>query len=190
MQRIRTRLWLLAFTCAVVVVAAPPAVWQASAEIPEPSLDIAVRYVLETVRAFRSAYVLKVVEHLREGGIQPNEQWTGDVHAVPLPAQFVKEAGGLIDSFEIGLMGIAPLSPTNVPRTSAEADALQRLSKDGTQRMITFLDGDQMKGLSADVALVQSCVDCHNAHPKAKWHQFKKGDVLGAIVVRINRKRS
>jgi hypothetical protein len=33
----------------------------------EPSFELTARYILEVVKAFRTAYVLKVVEHARDG---------------------------------------------------------------------------------------------------------------------------
>jgi len=87
-------------------------VWTVKAA--EPSFELTARYILEVVKAFRTAYVLKVVEHAKDGGIRPNEEWQKDSHFIPLPAQFVKAAAAI----------------------------------------------------SADLALVQSCVDCHNHHPK------------------------
>ena len=64
----------------------------------EPSFELTARYILEVVKAFRTAYVLKVVEHAREGGIKPNEEWQKDSHFIPLPAQFVKAAADQVDA--------------------------------------------------------------------------------------------
>jgi len=153
----------------------------------EVSLDLAARYILETVKAFRTAYVLNVVEHVRELGVKPDEEWIKDAHKIPLPAQFVKAAGADVSSFEIGIIGLTPVYKSNLPKTQAETDALMRLASDPQQKIITFVDGKQFKGLSADMAIVQSCVDCHNAHPTSPWRNFKKGDLMGAIVVRMNR---
>jgi hypothetical protein len=149
--------------------------------------DLVARYVLETVRAFRTAYVLHVIEHIREVGVSPKEDWIKNAHAVPLPAQFVKTAGSDLDTFEIGIVGLTPIYKSNLPRTPAETDALRKLSTDRSQKIITFMDGNQFKAMAADIAVVQSCADCHNNHPDSAWRNFKKGDIMGAIVVRINR---
>jgi hypothetical protein len=151
------------------------------------SLDLTARYILETVRAFRTAYVVNVVERVKESGVLPKEEWIKDAHAIPLPAQFVKAAAADISSFEIGLIGLTPIYKSNLPQTQAEADALQKLATDRQQQILTFVDGKQLKGVSADIAIVQSCVDCHNNHPASPWRNFKKGDLMGAIVVRLNR---
>ncbi|MDE3036655.1 MAG: DUF3365 domain-containing protein [Nitrospirota bacterium] len=153
----------------------------------EDNYDLVARYVLETVRAFRTAYVLNVVEHVREGGIIPKEDWIKDAHAIPLPAQFVKAAGADLESFEIGLIGLTPVYKSNLPRTQAEIDALQRLTSDRSQKVISFVDGNQFKAMAADIAVVQSCVDCHNIHPDSPWRNYKKGDIMGAVIVRLNK---
>ncbi|MDE3018480.1 MAG: DUF3365 domain-containing protein [Nitrospirota bacterium] len=158
-----------------------------STGLAEDNYDLVARYVLETVRAFRTAYVLNVVEHVREGGIIPKEDWIKDAHAIPLPAQFVKAAGADLESFEIGLIGLTPVYKSNLPRTQAEIDALQRLTSDRSQKVISFVDGNQFKAMAADIAVVQSCVDCHNIHPDSPWRNYKKGDIMGAVIVRLNK---
>jgi hypothetical protein len=84
-----------------------------------------------------------------------------------LPAQFVKAAGAEIKGFELGLIGLTPLYKANLPKTQAEADALK---------------------LAADYAIVQACADCHNSHPSSPRKDFRQGDLMGAIVVRLNTK--
>ena len=153
----------------------------------QPSFEQTARYILEIVKAFRTAYVLQVVEHTREGGTSPQENWEKDAHFLPLPAQFVKGAAEQVEGFEVGLIGLTPLNPANRPRTNAEANALIELEKDRQKRFISFFDGDQFKAVSADLALVQSCVDCHNQHPRSSRKNFRKWDVMGGLVVRLKR---
>jgi hypothetical protein len=145
----------------------------------EPSYELTARYILEVVKAFRTAYVLKVVEHARDGGVRPSEEWQTDSHFIPLPAQFVKAAADQLDNFEIGLIGLNPVNHANFPKTQAETDALLQLMKSRERSVTTFVDGDQFKAISADLALVQSCVDCHNHHPKATRRDFQRWDVMG-----------
>lgn len=175
--------WLVAALAGVAVLGLSVPTGQAQ----DVSLDLAARYILETVKAFRTAYVINVVERVKESGIQPKEEWIKDAHAIPLPAQFVKAAGTDIGSFEIGLIGLTPVYRSNLPKTQAETDALMKLAADRQQTVITFVDGKQFKAVSADIAIVQSCVDCHNNHPTSPWRNFKKGDLMGAIIVRLNR---
>jgi hypothetical protein len=153
----------------------------------EPSFELTARYILDIVKAFRTAYVLNVVEHTREGGLSPREDWEEDAHRLPLPAQFVKAAADQVQSLEIGLVSLTPVNQANRPRTDAEADALITLEKDRSRGFVSFIDGDQFKAMSADLALVRSCVECHNHHPRAVRRNFQQWDVMGALVVRMNR---
>ncbi|MBP6201395.1 MAG: hypothetical protein KA453_17600, partial [Nitrospira sp.] len=77
----------------------------------EPSFDQTAGYILNIVRAFRTAYVLHVVEHARDAGLSPREDWKTDAHFLPLPAQFVKEAAEQVEGLEIGLISLTPLNP-------------------------------------------------------------------------------
>jgi hypothetical protein len=147
--------------------------------------ELTVRSVLEVVGAFRAAYVLHVVEHAREGGVTSREDWEKDPHYLPLPAQFVKAAAKEVRGLDIGLIGMNPLNKANFPKTAAESDALIRLSGQRDLRVLTFSDGDYVKGIAADLAIVQSCVDCHNAHPQAVRRNFQRWDLMGGVVVRL-----
>lgn len=148
--------------------------------------DTAVKYLLTTIKAFRTTYVLDVIGSLKKSGIEPKEHWKKEMHTIPLPAQFVLSAGEEVAIYEIGLIGLNPLYEKNLPKTPAEAEALKRMQANPNERLIMFADGNQHKGLSADFAIVQSCADCHNTHPNAVKKDFKKGDLMGALVVRLN----
>ncbi len=151
----------------------------------EQSLDLTARYILEIVKAFRTAYVLNVVERVRDAGVTSAEDWNQDVHRIPLPAQFVKGAASELETYELGLIGLAPLNKANYPKTPAEVEALTKLLNNREQKVVSFVDGGQFKAISADLALVQSCADCHNQHPKATARDFKRFDVMGGLIVRL-----
>ena len=153
----------------------------------ESSQDKEVKNLLEVVKAFRTVYVKSVLEQLKKAGVKPNENWTKNDHAVMLPAQFVKAAGAEIKSFELGLIGLTPIYKSNLPKTEAETNALKKMAADPNTKVLTFADGNQFKGLAADFAIVQGCADCHNTHPSSPKKDFKKGDLMGAIVVRLSK---
>jgi hypothetical protein len=159
----------------------------ASLTLADPTYEQTAHYLLDVVKAFRTAYVLNVVEHTRGSGPEPREDWEKDAHFLPLPAQFVKAAAGQVDSLEIGLISLTPINPANAPRTTAEADALMQLERDRQRGFIGFVDGGQFKAVSADLALVRSCTECHNRHPKSARKNFRDWDVMGALVVRFKR---
>jgi hypothetical protein len=47
----------------------------------------------------------------------------------------------------------------------------------GGERWFTAVYGDR--------AVAQACVECHNGHDDSPRHDFKVGDVMGAVVIRI-----
>ncbi|OGW67876.1 MAG: hypothetical protein A3H49_03995 [Nitrospirae bacterium RIFCSPLOWO2_02_FULL_62_14] len=151
------------------------------------SQDQVVRYLLATAKAFRSVYAKDIVEEAKRGGVKPAENWKDNEHAIMLPAQFIKAAGAEIKDFELSLIGLTPIYKSNLPKTKAEADALKKLAAQPDLKVVTFADGDQFKGLSADFAIAQGCADCHNTHPSSPKKDFKKGDLMGAVVVRLHK---
>lgn len=149
------------------------------------SKETMAKYLLLTIHAFRTVYVDKVLPHIERGGVVPKERWEEDPHAVMLPFQFVKLAGAMIREFDMGLVSLTPIYASNFPKTAAEVSALKSILEGGKTGVVTFMDAGQAKGLMADLAIEQSCVDCHNHHPKSPRRDFKKGDLIGAIVVRL-----
>lgn len=155
-----------------------------SGQAEDISKDQAIKYVLATAKAARTVYVKGIIGKAKKGGIMPHEKWVKKDHAIMLPAQFIKAIGAEIKDFELSLIGTHPLYKANEPKTDAEKDALAKLAK-GKKKMITFQDGKLTKGMSADFAIVQGCADCHNKHPKTTKTDWKKGDFMGAIIVRM-----
>ena len=145
------------------------------------------RYILAVAKAFRTVYAKQVVAQASRSNVNPDEDWTKDDHAIMLPAQFLKAAGRELEDFELSLIGLTPVYKENLPKTKAEEDALKKLMANPATGMVTFEDGNQFKGLAVDLAIANSCVACHNSHPTSPKRDFKKGDVMGAIVVRFNK---
>lgn len=158
-------------------------------EAAEVSHDQTVRYILATIKAFRTTYVRFVVERLKHAGVQTKEEWITDDHAIMLPFEFVIRGGAKIkhdvQDLDVGLISLTPIDPSNLPKTPAEREALTTMTTNPTQTVLTFGDGNQFKGLAADIVIEQMCADCHNQHPKSPKKDFKQGDVMGAIVVRV-----
>lgn len=172
----------LSLVALVTLVMALPFVWAA-----DSSQELAARYVLATVKAVRTVYSKQIIEQVKKAGVKPSEKWQSDDHAVMLNAQFVKAIGAEIKGFELGLVGLQPIYKSNTPKTPAEADALKKLAANPGQPILTFADGNQIKGLAADFAVTKGCADCHNAHPDSPKKDWKQGDLMGAVVVRFNK---
>jgi len=155
-----------------------------SGQAADMSKKTAIQYILATAKAARTVYVKGIIGKAKKGGVKPNEKWVKEDHAIMLPAQYVKAIGSEIKDFELTLVGTNPLYKANAPKSDRERQALAELAQ-GKKKMITFQDGRLTKGMSADFAIVQGCADCHNKHPKTAKTDWKKGDFMGAIIVRM-----
>jgi adenylate cyclase len=146
--------------------------------------ELAAKYILATAKAARTVYVKGVVADAGKGGLKPSEDWAKDDHGIMLPAQFVKELGKEIKEFELSLVGTDPLYASNSAKSDKENEMLAELAK-GKEKLLVAQDGGVTVGMSADYAIVDGCADCHNKHPKTTKKDWKKGDFMGAIVVRL-----
>jgi len=110
------------------------------------SKELAVKYLLATVKVFRTACVENIIEHVKKAGIQPKEEWLKDDHAIIFPFQFVKLAAvdirHDITDLEVGLISLSPIYTSNLPHTKAEVDALMKMMDDPKHEVLTFADGD------------------------------------------------
>ena len=144
------------------------------------------------IEAHRTFYTLQVVERLQQQGkLVASENWRA-AHTLPLPAQFLRETNDLAaltgTKIRYRLIGLWPINRQNAPATESEKAGLEQvhqhpeqphtsLTTDGTERCF--------QAIYADRAVAQACIGCHNAHPNSPKHDFKAGDVMGAIVVQI-----
>jgi hypothetical protein len=145
----------------------------------------AAEYVLATAKAARTVYVKGVIADAKKAGVKLSEDWVKDDHSIMLPAQFIKELGAKITDFELSLIGTDPLYASNAAKSPKEKEMLAELAG-GSKKVVTGEDGSKTIGMSADFAIAQVCADCHNKHPKTTKKDWKKGDFMGAIVVRMN----
>ena len=149
------------------------------------------------LEADRAVYTKQVVQRLQNEDkvIRASEHWQDD-KALPLPAQMFRMGSELATRKATGLH-YALVSPwainqQNLPRTDAEKNGLQFVSEHPDQNFYTKEElGDEsyFTAVYPDRATVSACVDCHNAHKDSPRHDFKLGDVLGGVVIRITQPR-
>ena len=155
------------------------------------------------LKADRTIYAKKVVSRLvnTEGVITAHEEWQ-EKKALLLPAQFFREGAELVDGvedkpfdFSYSLQSKWPLNMANAAKkTPAVNEGLEAVSDPenplygkkwtGTEE----LGGKKyFVGIYPDRAVAPACWECHNDHANRKpdYPEFKKGDVMGGIVIRI-----
>jgi hypothetical protein len=142
--------------------------------------------------ADRATYAHEVVERLQdqEGVLRASEHYRDD-KALPLPAQMFRMGAESVRQqkagFTYALLSPWPLNPQNAPRTEVEKAGLQRVVETGQSSYASEVLGGQtyFTAVYPDQAVTEACATCHNGHRQSPRHDFKVGDVMGGVVIRI-----
>ncbi len=146
----------------------------------------------------RTIYTKKIVNRLtkKEKVIKASEHFD-DEKALVLPAQMfrfgselvAKRAEKLDDvNFSYSLQSIWPVNKQNAPKTAAEKEGLKFVAENKGKNYYTTesLGGTKyFTAVYADTAVAPVCVSCHNDHKDTPRRDFKLGDVMGGVVIRI-----
>ena len=147
--------------------------------------------------ADRTVYAKHVVTRLKsqEAPVGPSEYWEDEEHKIPLPAQMFRMGATLVSEdpeagFTYALKSKWPLNEQNKPKSDVEVEALDYLTANPGEN---FYGEEELGGVKyyiaayADTAVAEACWSCHNDHSNRKdsYPEFKEGDVMGGVVVRI-----
>ena len=146
----------------------------------------------------RTVYTQKIVNRLvkKEKVIKATEHFEDD-KSLALPAQMfrfgselaMKRAEKLPDvKFSYSLQSLWPVNKQNAPKTQAEKDGLKYVAENKGKNYYTTetLGGQKyFTAVYADTGVAPVCVSCHNKHPDTPKTDFKIGDVMGGVVIRI-----
>ena len=144
------------------------------------------------IQANRTVYATHVVDKLQAKGIVSAAEYWKQEDVLPLPAQFLIETGRLVGEKGTGLkyrlVSLWPIYVWNAPSTDFERKGLEAISKNPGQPYTGFVKVGRdrsFQAVYADVAISQSCIDCHNTHPNSPRRDFKLNEVMGGIVITI-----
>jgi hypothetical protein len=146
----------------------------------------------------RAVYTKKIVNRLvkKEKVIKASEHFEDD-KALVLPAQMfrfgsemaAKRAEKMDDvDFSYTLQSLWPINKQNAPKTEAEKAGLKYVADNKGKNYYTTekLGGKTyFTAVYADTGVAPVCVSCHNKHPDTPKKDFKIGDVMGGVVIRI-----
>lgn len=141
----------------------------------------------------RTVYTRLVVNRLtlEDKVIKASEHWKDD-KALPLPAQMFRYGSEMVgkktDKFSYQLLSLWAVNKQNTPRTEAEKTGLQFVVDNKGKSYYTeeTLGGNKFfTAVYADVAVAPACVGCHNEHKDSPRRDFKLGDVMGGVVIRV-----
>lgn len=141
----------------------------------------------------RTVYTKLIVNRLavQEKVIKASEHWQ-DEKALVLPAQMfrfgaerVAEKGA---NFTYSLLSLWPVNKQNKPKTDVEKTGLKFIADNPGQNYYGEEELGGKKYFTAvypDVAVAPACINCHNAHKDSPRSDFKMGEVMGGVVIRI-----
>jgi len=146
----------------------------------------------------RTIYTRKIVNRLvkKERVIKASEHFEDD-KALVLPAQMFRFGAELVHKraeslpdvdFSYSLQSLWPVNKQNAPQTAAEKTGLKYVADNKGKNYYTTeeLGGQKyFTAVYADTGVAPVCVACHNAHPDSPKKDFKIGDVMGGVVIRI-----
>jgi hypothetical protein len=171
-----------------------------SAEVTDATVSVkAMADALHLVMdSDRTVYTQKIVNRLvkKDKVITASEHFEDD-KALALPAQMfrfgsemaTKRAESMDDvNFSYTLQSLWPINKQNAPKTDAEKAGLKFVAENKGQNYYTtekLAGTTYFTAVYADTAVAPVCVSCHNAHPDTPKKDFKIGDVMGGVVIRI-----
>lgn len=146
----------------------------------------------------RTVYTKTIVNRLvkDEKVIKATEHFEDD-KALALPAQMFRFGSELVAeraaknpevNFSYSLQSLWPVNKQNAPKTDAEKAGLKYVAENVGKNYYTTesLGGQKyFTAVYADTGVAPVCVACHNAHPDSPKKDFKIGDVMGGVVIRI-----
>ena len=147
----------------------------------------------DVVAAERAVYTKLIVQRLQneEKVIKTSENWEKN-KALIIPCQKLRLTAEAIQTkgaeFAYTLRAITPLNPRNAPETEVERLGLAAVARHPETNYYAneALGGRRyLTAVYADQAISPACVSCHNEHPKSAKKDWKPGDVMGGLVVRI-----
>jgi hypothetical protein len=146
------------------------------------------------MNADRANYTKLIIKRLgaKGGFIKPDEHWDDMDDGAPLPAQMFRFGAEAVaektDAFTYSLQSLWPVNKQNGPRTEVEKAGLKFITDNPGKNYYGSEDLGGKKYFTAvypDVAVATPCVECHNNHKDSPRTDFKLGDTMGGVVVRI-----
>jgi hypothetical protein len=147
------------------------------------------------MKSDRTNYTKLIVQRLgpnKGNFIKPDEHWEDKEHGAPLPAQMFRYGAEgvaeMTDEFTYSLQSLWPINAQNAPKTPLEKEGLTFI-KDNPGK--NFYGEEQLGDVSyftavyADVGVSPACTSCHNDHKDSPRDDFKIGEVMGGVVIRV-----
>ncbi|WP_071872992.1 Tll0287-like domain-containing protein [Atopomonas hussainii] len=149
------------------------------------------------MNADRTNYTKLVVKRLGPDGanvIKPHENWQDFDNGTLLPAQMFRAGSEAVaevtSDFTYSLQSIWPINSQNAPKTPMEKEGLEFIAANPGQNFYgeeTLGDKSYFTAVYPDVAVSDACTSCHNQHKDSPRTDFKLGEIMGGVVIRVPR---
>ena len=163
--------------------------------VPVKAMADALHLVMDSDRTI---YTRKIVNRLvkKDKVIKASEHFEDD-KALVLPAQMFRFGSELVQkraeklpdvNFSYSLQSLWPINKQNAPKTKAEKDGLKFVAENKGKNYYTeetLGSQNYFTAVYADTGVAPVCVSCHNKHKDTPKNDFKIGDVMGGVVIRI-----
>jgi len=162
----------------------------AHAQVTYKDMADAMHAVMESDR---TVYTRMVVNRLQneEKVIKATEHFKDD-KSLPLPAQMFRFGAEMVAEkkmpFSYSLQSLWPINKQNAPKTALEKKGLEAVAQDNTKPFYgeeTLGKTKYFTAIYADKAVAPACVSCHNDHKDTPKKDFKLGQTMGGVVIRI-----
>jgi Protein of unknown function (DUF3365). len=147
------------------------------------------------MKSDRTNYTKLIIQRLgpnKGNFIKPNEHWEDMDEGAPLPAQMFRYGAEgvaeMTDDFTYSLQSLWCINKQNCPSTDIEKEGLEFISANPGQNFYAEEELGGVKYYTAvypDVAVSPACTTCHNEHKDTPRTDFKIGDVMGGVVIRV-----
>lgn len=163
---------------------------KSAGSITPQQLTDSLHTVLSTDRAVYTKLIVNRLQN-EEKIIKATEHWKEDKTLV-LPAQMFRAGAEMVRdkgaTFSYSLLSTWPINKQNAPKTDAEKTGLDYIVANKGKNYYTeeTLGGKKyFTAVYPDPAVAPACVTCHNDHKDSPKKDFKLGDTMGGVVIRV-----
>jgi Protein of unknown function (DUF3365) len=163
---------------------------KSAGSITPQQLTDSLHTVLSTDRAVYTKLIVNRLQN-EEKIIKATEHWKEEKTLV-LPAQMFRAGAEMVRdkgaTFSYSLLSTWPINKQNAPKTEAEKTGLDYIVANKGKNYYTeeTLGGKKyFTAVYPDPAVAPACVTCHNDHKDSPKKDFKLGDTMGGVVIRV-----
>ncbi|MFV1985486.1 MAG: DUF3365 domain-containing protein [Thiohalomonadales bacterium] len=165
------------------VTAPPPLVKNAFGD-KKISVEKILRILNDENKIVRSTYTKEIVIKGKKSGLKFDEKWQEQgVMAGPLPAQLLRETARNLERRPVRLgLYLGSDFPINEANkfSGTQYQYFNDIKINKTDRFFNVKEMGIYVYMSADIAIAQACVNCHNKHKQSPKNDWALNDVMGA----------